>query len=251
MASPVVLELAGPAGAGKTTLSNSLRELGVLQLPDRPSIRMPSNLSFFLGTGLRLLPTLLRLPRDGRWYSQDEIARMLYLTGFDRVVRNAGREARAVALDHGPVFQMAYLREFGPERLKRPSFERWWNGSYHRWARTLNLVVWLDAPDEVLIERVLNREQRHDIKSLAEPEARSLLHRYRDAHSYALSRLNSESPLRVLRLSTESFSRDQVTQRVLDEIATASGRGRSRITRCHSIDPVGSSPVSAARDANR
>lgn len=241
MASPFVLELAGPAGAGKTTLSAALRAHGVSQLSDRPSVRAPSNLPYFLSSGLRLLPTLLRRPRDGRWYTRDELARMLYLTGVHRFLRDPGQGTRAIALDHGPVFQMAHLREFGPERIKGASFERWWNSLFSRWGQTLDLVVWLDARDEVLIERIRNREQRHDIKSASRPEALVLLQRYRSAHASVLSRLTSGSSLQVLRFSTDSLSIDQVTHRILQEIAAATTRDRSRDTSSDSIDPVGTS----------
>lgn len=250
MASPFVLELAGPAGSGKTTISDALRGFGISLLSDRASVRASSNLPFFVTSGLRLLPTLLRRPRDGRWYTRDELARMFYLTGTRRVLRDLGRGSCAVALDHGPAFQMAHLREFGPERLRGPSFERWWSSLFRQWGETLNLVVWLDAPDEVLIERIRNREQRHDIKEISGQEAHILLGRYRSAYASVLARLTSGSALQVLRFSTDSHSTDHVTRRILEEIAAATGRGRSHVAYSDSSDPAAPSPVTAVRDAN-
>jgi adenylate kinase family enzyme len=246
---PFVVEIAGPAGSGKSTLCAALSGFGVRSLSDRPSVREPSQLSYFLGSGLRLLPTLLRQPRDGRWYTRDELARMFYLTGIHRVWRDPEWETRVVSLDHGPVFQMSHLREFGPERMTGPAFDRWWSDMFRHWGRTLDLVVWLDAPDEVLIERIRERGKRHYVKAASTSEARLFLRRYRSAHRFVLSRLVSESSLRVLRFSTDSDCIERITQRVLDEIAPETGGDRS----CGvsgAIDPVPDAPLANARNTD-
>jgi deoxyadenosine/deoxycytidine kinase len=174
---------------------------------------------------------------------------MLYLVGLSRVLQHPRYAGRAVALDHGPAFQMAHLREFGPGKLRLASFEGWWSQLFRQWGRTLNLVVWLDAPDELLIERIRNRTQRHAVKTLPASEARSFLNRYRSAHAYVLSRLTSDSPLRVLRFSTDSVSTEQLVSRILEEVEAGTGRNGSRAAGCASIDSVSPLPVPAARDA--
>ena len=88
----MIIELIGPAGSGKTTLSQALQQQGLRTFEGRVTARKISNVPFFIETGLQLLPIFLRVPGNGRWYGSDDISRMFYLTGMHRVFRRSRRD---------------------------------------------------------------------------------------------------------------------------------------------------------------
>ena len=226
---PYIVEIIGPAGAGKSTLTRALVESYRDAIKsERPQPRDMTNLGFYVGNGLLLLPTFLRRPWTGRWYSNEEAQRLFYLTGMSHRLRRAGqpsataqnaRQSRPiVVLDQGPVFDMAQLTEFGPERLQSPTFTLWWRGMLDRWANMLDMVVWLDAPDSVLIPRVMARAKWHTLKGYDHEQARDFLARYRASYDVNLFRLTTCSPINVLEFRTDREELATIVQHIADAI---------------------------------
>ncbi|HXF74150.1 MAG TPA: hypothetical protein VNO79_16280, partial [Actinomycetota bacterium] len=162
-----MIEVLGPAGAGKTSLVDAVRRLdpGV-----RAGVRAPRAVWFALAL-VRVLPSLPRwLPRARRerWFAWNEVKSIGFLEAWlPRVRRGSGT---ATLLDHGPLFRLARLEEFGPPLVGSPAFRRWWRRCLEAWLDALDLVVVLDAPDAVLLERVDRRG--HWYLSAASPEER-------------------------------------------------------------------------------
>ena len=128
----------------------------------------------------------------------------------------------AVLLDHGPVFKLATLREFGPEKLSANGFETWWNNIFKQWASTLDMVVWLDAPDSVLEKRINSREQRHLVKGKTGSEVVHFLGRYRSSYEKILDQLKTHDGPRLLQFDTSRTSLEQVAEEILSVINVAS-----------------------------
>jgi hypothetical protein len=143
---------------------------------------------------------------------------MVILKGWHRVLRQISKDGMIVILEHGPVFLLAQLREFGPECLRNQSAEQWWKTMYTQWAAALDMVVWLDTADTYLVERIRNRDKWHVVKGKTKPEVLEFLVHYRVAYEQIISMLTANrSGPRVLRFDTAQESLDGILDRLLAE----------------------------------
>jgi shikimate kinase len=214
---PLIVELVGPAGAGKTTLSRALsqRDKKILVGADL-ELRKMEHIPIFVGHAPFLLPVFLRRFRQGRWFTWEEIKAVVYLKAWSRILRRqATHGGTAILLDHGPVFKLATLNAFGPERLKSQGFEYWWNGILRQWAFTLDMVIWLDASDTNLVERINTRSQRHAVKGKSEQEASKFLAHYRTSYEEILAKLTAYGGPTLLQFDTSQASIEQIVDEVL------------------------------------
>jgi deoxyadenosine/deoxycytidine kinase len=213
----LILEIIGPAGAGKTSLSDVLHRFShKVSLVERPKPRDIRNMPFFLGNGISLLPALLRLSWNEGWLTFQEAKQMAYLNGMYRILRRRNHNQGVIVLDQGPIFDLARLSEFGPRKLT--SSGQWWQNMLCQWALTLDMVVWLDAPDDILMQRIWSRDKWHVAKAKSEHETLDYLRRYRSAYTNIMSKLSPYSQIKVLTFSTNLHSINQIAQTVLKEI---------------------------------
>ena len=212
-----MVELVGPAGAGKTTLSRVLSQRSErIVVGADIELRKVEHAPVFVRNAPLLLPLFLRPCRHSRWFTWDEIKAMVYLKGWHRVFRGqASREGAIVLLDHGPVFRLATLNAFGPDRLRNPAAESWWTDMFKHWAFILDMVIWLDAPDVVLEERINARNQRHTVKGKTEHEVSQFLARYRTSYRQTLSKLTAHGRLKLFRFDTNQTSIEAIVDEVL------------------------------------
>src|SRR6266581_1839231 len=121
-ARPLIVELVGPAGVGKSALAQRL-----LARPDvvRASVwNLPAAL--LIESAVRSLPLLLRLCVVTRALPREELKQIVRLNALRLFVgRRVGRAA-VVVLDEGPVFALSWLRVFGHPRLQNGRAEPWW-----------------------------------------------------------------------------------------------------------------------------
>jgi hypothetical protein len=193
-----VAELIGPSGCGKTSLARALRggdaRIAALPCPGRLE-QLPQHLR----NAPLWLPALLR--GGERPFTWSQARAMSYLGTWLGSVRRLADEERVVLMDQGPVFRLAFLSEFGaPALTRRPAFRRWWEAACARWAERIDLVLWLDAPDALLLERVRRRSVPHPIQGLSDAEARAFLALYRRGFEEVVGRLQRAGGASVLRL---------------------------------------------------
>jgi hypothetical protein len=199
---PIVVELVGPAGAGKSALAERL-----LARHDvvRASVwNLPRAL--LLESGVRSLPQLLRLCLVTRSLPREELKQIVRLNALRLFVRRRVAGARVVVLDEGPVFALSWLRVFGHPRLQNGRAEPWWRATYAVWAVLLDRLVLLDAPEPVLTSRIRGRHKPADVfRQMADGEIRDLVARYRIAFERVLGGLaRAGGPSPVMLATTET-----------------------------------------------
>jgi shikimate kinase len=216
---PLVAEIVGPAGSGKSTLAGALkaRDGGVRAGLSVWGLPAP----LLLSTALLSLPQLLGMWRRRGAFGWEEAGLVVRLNALGRLLnRESAGRGRFLLLDEGTVFALAKLRVFGraglfgEEQLARMA---------GRWARTLDAVVWLDAPDEVLARRIRGREKPHRMKGLSDEEISAFLARYREAYERVLAELCARRRLKVIRVSTDTGTPEQIAEAVLSGIVRAEG----------------------------
>ena len=226
----LMVELVGPAGAGKTSVCRCLRQRDAnAVIGEDLELRKRANIPIFIENVVSLLPVFARSCRCTRWFTWDEIKSMVYLQGWHRVLRQrATNDHTIMLLDHGPIFKLATLHAFGPERFATQVAEAWWHDMYRQWASALDIVVWLDAPDSILGKRIDAREQRHAVKGHPEPDVVEFLARYRTSFEYVLARLAAHGARKLLRFDTSQTSTEQVADEVLAACSEEAYRGEYR-----------------------
>jgi shikimate kinase len=212
-ASPLV-ELVGVAGAGKTTLLKALTHRDP-SLCTHPKVGPVRRLDLLARHTLRFVPRLLDRAHRGRWLSWHELRLMAYLEGW---LPSAIHRTRPTLFDHGPIFILVQLSEFGPPLVASPDFQAWWRAARSAWARALGIVVWLDAPDTVLGPRIDGRDQRHAVKHQPAETASEFLARYRKGYEQHLEEMSDEGHFRLIRFDTSRVPLESIVEEVLSAI---------------------------------
>ena len=211
--SPRIIEIVGPAGAGKSTVLGSLTrrdprihaELQVGRL-DHASALAPR--------ALNLVPVALNLALRAPRFLWDNARHIARLEGLDAVV--AGPQLGAddvLVLSEGPLFLMTRLF-LAVEQLPTtsPWFRPLWETAIARWEGRLDLVVWLDAPDDVLLRRIRSRAKTHRMKDAGDFATRQFLTDYRRGYHRVLCAC---PPARHLRLDSSTHTPEQLADEIL------------------------------------
>jgi hypothetical protein len=212
---PLIVELVGPAGAGKTALLRAIsaRDASVQSglLIDR--LRF---LPLILWHALALAPAAVELfaenPRSW-WPGIRQLVRLRTL--HSALAREAGSGSRAIILDEGPLFSLTRLSVFQNADLGHGGLTREWRAELARWTEELDVVVWLDAPDQVLSERIRGREKQHMVKDGTDREVTEFLGRYRSAYRNVLDQLHAAGHVRIVEIQTNEHTTDRITEVIL------------------------------------
>ncbi len=222
---PLVVEVMGPAGSGKSTLSRALSQRDDSIAPDI-DVRLSKfdKIPFVISDILRLMPTYLRRYRHSRWFNRRETRSMAYLqAGLHLLGQETQGDDTVTVLDHGPIYRLAFLREFGPEITTSHLYRRWWANLLKQWSARIDIVVSLDAPDVVLLERIRARDSWHAVKDKSDQEAYETLRRYRAAFERTLAESLTARQATLLCFDTSQRS----TEEIADEVLAVYGEARN------------------------
>ena len=221
-----IVEIVGPAGAGKTTLFKALEKRGIRIVgEDPPPIRDFSSIQFYVKNIGRSIPLFFHLPlTESKKLSKRNLAYVMLLNGWqDLLKQKAAKTKNVILLDQGPIFLMAYLSIFGPINQQNSRLNEWWKHIYYQWANTLDTVIYLDTSFNTLISRNRNR-QDHVIKNVigkTDAEARDFLDRYRKMYKQIITRFSlNNNQLRVIWIESEEPSIAKTVDIVINEIGS-------------------------------
>jgi len=202
-ASPVIVELVGPAGSGKTTLSHLLSAVASeVRIGPDIELRKMGQLPLFFRHMPAWMPFYFKGGAARRSLSWEELKYITYLKAWPGLLRKPENRGKVMLLDHGPIFRLATLLAFGPDSLRKLEHRDWWERLYRQWAFNIDIIVWLDTDDETLIERINDRNQKHVMKGRRSTEAREFVVRYRMAYLRTLRSLMDHRQPRLLQFDT-------------------------------------------------
>ena len=139
----------------------------------------------------------------GAWL-WDEVKHLARLDALhDSLRASPWNGTRLVVLDEGPLYTLTYLLVIGHAYFRRSPPGWWWSRTLRRWARSLDAVVILDAPDAVLAARIRERAKWHLMKDRSPSEVSAFATAYRDATERVLVDLKAAGGPSVLRLAAD------------------------------------------------
>lgn len=212
-----VVEIVGPAGAGKSTLCHALSQGSeTIHLGNFPDVRKISDASFFILNGLQMSPYLFNLPwHKGRNLTRREFALLSILNGWPDVLQKELKNNKTIILDQGPVYMLAELLRSGPHNFRHIA-ARWWEQTCMEWANVLDLVICIDTSDAILIERVRVRNKHHRIKNHSDEWASQCLAQHRDAQREVLNSMaNQERFPKVIQMDTSQVPLNETVEKIL------------------------------------
>lgn len=211
---PMVVELAGPAGVGKSALADAMlaRRPGTrASIWHQPRRRIAWSVPDMAAAGL----TLARA--GGRRRTGEPVKQMLRFAALDRWLDGPTAAASGlIVLDEGPVFALAWLLVFVPAELRTARFAAWWREMSRRAARRLRLVVMLDAPDDILAGRIRGRDKPHTVKASSDEEMGRFAAAFRAAFDEVVSALATPDGPLVLHMCAGHTASTELADRVLD-----------------------------------
>ncbi len=146
---------------------------------------------------------------------------MTILYGWPALLRQGSNEDKKVTvLDQGPVYLLAEMRVFGPEYLRQKQAGKLWQDLFRRWVAALDMIVWLDAADDVLLDRIRTRMQEHIVKEEPATVVYEFLERYRTEYEFIVSVLTAQkADLKILRFDTERQQTEEIMDQFLTELS--------------------------------
>ena len=211
MQRPFTAEIIGPAGAGKSTLVSLLGKQDVTIRTGLSLWGLPFPL---LATGaLSSLTDVFSLCSQHR-FSLEDLKLVIQINALRQLLRRESEKGyRLMLLDEGEVFGLARLRAYGAGCLSSDSIT-WMSHLLNRVAPTLDAVIWLDAPDAVLAQRIRERAKPHRTKNLQEEKICEHVARYRSAFEQIMAELTQRSQVKVISFRTDSQPLEEIANRI-------------------------------------
>lgn len=217
-----IVEIVGPAGAGKTTVSRMLhRHGGRVQLGRFPDVHKKGDALFFVYHGAGLIPFLIgSCHGKAERLNRREFAWLAILRGWSRRLQlEKRRSEKVIVLDQGPIYLLAETKELGPKCLRGQRTERFWEKIYKRWATTLDIVICLDADNACLQERIQARTKGHVVKNEPGPAVFKFLDSYRTAYQHIFERLKVDGGgPRIIKFNTGQEQPEEIAVKLSVEL---------------------------------
>jgi broad-specificity NMP kinase len=220
------IEIVGVAGTGKSTLARTLadRDPGN-RIADSLHTKTSAHWAYVAHSAPRVLPLVARSARVRPPFDWEETKFIVYVTEWRRFLRRACRDdSGLVVLDQGPIFALARLLWGRKPVTATREFEQWLDEQVAGWSVDLDGIVSLVAPEEVLLERINEREQDHEAKGRSIREGHDVLLAHQRAYAALFERFEALGKPPAFTFDTSVMS----PVRIAEEIEGILGRGPSR-----------------------
>jgi hypothetical protein len=186
--------------------------------------RRPSHLAQIVRGIPRLSPILLGgLTRPPRM-SWREYKLLVYVTRWRLLLGRRTSPGTVLLFDQGPLYALVRLTAEGKPFAARPSFERWRDEMLGIWAGEFSALIFLDAPDAVLWDRINRRPQGHTAKGEEAKEGLRFIARYRRSFENLLGTVEALGGPQVVRFDTGSTTAAEIAERVDAVLGRQRGR---------------------------
>lgn len=208
------IEIVGIAGAGKSTLTRALAQrYPRCTVADSLHTRVAAHWPYVAHSLPRVLPLLARTARQRPMLSWEELKFVVYVSEWTRYLRSRPEHRSVVTvLDQGPIFALARLLWSGKPVTSSEWFQSWLSEMVGRWSLELDAIVVLQAPDEVLLERINRRDRLHDVKGKSTSDALRLLESHRSAYTRVLDAFDRREGPRALRFDSSRMPAEAIAE---------------------------------------
>ena len=217
---PMMVEVIGPAGAGKTSLIKTFTQVnnGIIR-DTKPSLWSIRNLPYLVRNILSLLPIFLREPLNSLKLTSREFYCLIYLNGwYNNLCHHTPGNCLLNLMDHGPIYMLTSLLDFGPKLTKSKHFKKWWERTFKHWSSILDVIIWLDAPNSILAQRINSRYTWHIVREKPEEEMFDFLIRYRNSLEKVISMSKSRNDeLIVFNFDTEHDTTELMINKIVHD----------------------------------
>lgn len=207
---PFLVEIVGLPGSGKSTAVGALRARHPAIAP-MPILRSGPHRALLARHLARTLATLAGRRALGRHWTRDGVVMMAYLTALPEALTGPGRpDAPVIVFDQGPLYTLSR------PSLRHERLRGWRDRAIERWRGLLDLVVWLDADDDILLARIDEREKVHRLKNAGDAPGRSALAADRAVLEDLLGHLGGGiSRPRLVRIDTGAKAPEEIASELL------------------------------------
>lgn len=174
---------------------------------------------YVLHSLIRLVPIVVAgLSRKPRM-SWREIKLVMYVNEWPRYIsRTCEPGQNMLVMDQGPIYALGRLEAMGKPFIRSAVYRRWRLQMTDIWAKKLTRIVFLDAPDSVLVERIGGRSQAHETKGKPAEVGYEFLGRHRLAFDQMVATIEMAGGPEAHRIDTGSRSLGQLAAEVAAEL---------------------------------
>jgi deoxyadenosine/deoxycytidine kinase len=221
---PISVEIIGVAGSGKSSLARALAGNSYTR-PPFISASDPRHLAVILRVLPRLWPLLVQGVTRSPRMSWADFKLMAYITGWrEYLTRLPEARESTLVFDQGPLYALGRLEAKGLGMASTPAYQRWWDEMLSLWAAEISMVVWLDATEEQLLDRINRRPQDHEIKGRPDDESSKFIGHYREVFRRLLARIEELGAAEVVSFDTTALDTDQLSELVQELVRNHSSQ---------------------------